>query len=400
DVSLRDRDREQLPHDQHGDPHRSDGQVRPLRALGGGLRAGEGDGAERAALRARLLPHARRPRPVRLGGVRRADEPPAPARDRADRRPVPLRRPVVARRLPGPGLPGAVRRVRARLRAPLPVGALLHAGERDLRRRELLGAPRLVERVPGRPARLRARAAQHVHGARARRRGDPGRAPRRGVRAGRVDRALPRRHRWGARRGRPVERAQVPLARPHDGARAEPRHGGIPQPPRDHLERPELLPRAPRGGAALARGGLLPDLRAHRRRRRLAARRPAARGQGVPPARERVPRALQGAALPLRDEPRGRPRAGVAARAVERRDGAARRRGADDGLHLVLAHRPDRLAVRAARGEERAAPGGPLRPGPPHPPRGRGLPHDRGAVERRAQRPGHDRDRGASGDGV
>ena len=60
-------------------------------------------------------------------------------RHHADRRPVPLRRARLDRQLPEPGLPGAVRRVRPRLRRALSLGAALHAGERDVHLRHLLG---------------------------------------------------------------------------------------------------------------------------------------------------------------------------------------------------------------------------------------------------------------------
>ena len=128
------------------------------------------------------------------------------------RRPLSLRRPVVARRLPGSRLPGALRGVRARLRAALSVDPALHAGERDLHRRELLRAEGVVERVREERPRLRARHAQPVHGARAGGGGDPLRAARRDHRAGRVDRALPR---GGPRRADARgahERDQAPVA--------------------------------------------------------------------------------------------------------------------------------------------------------------------------------------------
>ena len=59
-------------------------------------------------------------------------------RHRADRRPLPFRRAGLDRRLPEPRFPGAVRRLCPGLRRPLPLGAALHAGERDVHQRGLL----------------------------------------------------------------------------------------------------------------------------------------------------------------------------------------------------------------------------------------------------------------------
>ena len=65
----------------------------------------------------------------------------------ADRRSLPFRRAGLHRQLPEPRLPKALRRLRPRLRRALSVGADLHAGERDVHLRAVLGRLRLVERA-------------------------------------------------------------------------------------------------------------------------------------------------------------------------------------------------------------------------------------------------------------
>ena len=60
--------------------------------------------------------------------------------------------PGLGRRLPEPGLARPLRPLRRGLRRALPLGALLHAGERDLRLRQAVRPARPVERAPeGRP---------------------------------------------------------------------------------------------------------------------------------------------------------------------------------------------------------------------------------------------------------
>ena len=81
-------------------------------------------------------------------------------------------------------------------------------------------------------------------------------------------------------------------------------------------------------------------------------------GDGLPPPRDAVPRAVPGADLPLRDEPREPSRRRVAGPAVVGHPRDARVGNPGDGLHLVLADRPDRLAARAARRAQRSARGG------------------------------------------
>ena len=87
--------------------------------------------------------------------------------DHSHRRPVPFRRARLDRRLPEPGLPSAVCRVRPRLRASLPLGPVLHPGQRDVHLRPVLGRLRLVERaIEERPS-LRHRTQAHRQGERA-----------------------------------------------------------------------------------------------------------------------------------------------------------------------------------------------------------------------------------------
>src|SRR5205823_29185 len=71
----------------------------------------------------------------------------APARHRADHRPAAFRPAGLAEGFPEPRMARALRRVRARLRGTVSMGALLHAGERDLRDRAFLLRLRLVERA-------------------------------------------------------------------------------------------------------------------------------------------------------------------------------------------------------------------------------------------------------------
>ncbi len=81
----------------------------------------------------------------------------APAGDRADRGPVPLRPAGLARGLPEPGPAGALHGVRPRVRPALPLGAPVHPGQRDLRLRQAQRAPRAVERAAPERARFRDR---------------------------------------------------------------------------------------------------------------------------------------------------------------------------------------------------------------------------------------------------
>ena len=74
-------------------------------------------GSALPALRPTVLPHPRRPRPLRLGVHRPRLRRDAAAGDRADRRPVPLRGARLGRGLPEPGLARALRPLR---RGPLP----------------------------------------------------------------------------------------------------------------------------------------------------------------------------------------------------------------------------------------------------------------------------------------
>ena len=68
-------------------------------------------------------------------------------RHRTDRRPVSFQCPRLDRRLSESGLSRPVRPLRARLRHAIPVGAVLHPGERDVRLLALLGEVRVVERA-------------------------------------------------------------------------------------------------------------------------------------------------------------------------------------------------------------------------------------------------------------
>ena len=92
------------------------------------------------ALRAAAAPHLARPGPLRLG-VRRPDvRRPAAARHHADRRPLPLRRARLDRQLPEPRLPARCSRDYAGAFAErFPLGAALHAGQRDVHLRDVLG---------------------------------------------------------------------------------------------------------------------------------------------------------------------------------------------------------------------------------------------------------------------
>ena len=161
-LHVRDRDREQHPDDQpRQDPHRRDGGLRPLRALARGLRLRPGNRHQFPALRPAAPQDLPRARQVRLGvrrpHLRRAEA----ARDHADRRPVPLRRARLDRQFPEPRFPAAVRRLCRRVRRALPVGPALHADQRDVHLRGLLGEIRLVERAEeGRPL-VRHRAQAH-----------------------------------------------------------------------------------------------------------------------------------------------------------------------------------------------------------------------------------------------
>src|SRR3954451_21433902 len=107
-------------------------------------------------------------RSLRLGlrgpDIRAFEEP----RHRADRGSLPLRRAGLDRQLPEPGLSSTLCRVRARLCAALPVGAALHARERDVCVRHLLGGIRLVERAARERSGLRDSAQAHRQGERAR----------------------------------------------------------------------------------------------------------------------------------------------------------------------------------------------------------------------------------------
>ena len=121
--------------------------VRPLRALARGFRLRPGNRHQFPALRPAAPQDLSRPRQVRLGIRRHHLRRPEAARDHADRRPVPLRRARLDRQFPEPRLPATVRQLCRRLRRALPLGAALHADQRDVHLRGLLGEIRLVERA-------------------------------------------------------------------------------------------------------------------------------------------------------------------------------------------------------------------------------------------------------------
>ena len=119
------------------------------------------------------------PEQVRLGirrpDLRRFEE----ARDHADRRFVPFRRARLARQFPEPRFPAPVRRLCRGVRRALPVGAALHADQRDVHLRGLLRQIRLVERAEEGRHVLHHRAQAHRQSQRHGDDRDPQAAPRR-----------------------------------------------------------------------------------------------------------------------------------------------------------------------------------------------------------------------------
>src|SRR5215208_7290034 len=121
--------------------------MRTLQTLGDRLRALAGFRPPLPALWTAHSPYLACSRSLRLG-LRGPDiwslaEP----RHRSDCRSLPLRRAGLDWRFPELRFPSTLCRVRARVRGALPVGAALHARERDVRLRHVLGGVRLVERA-------------------------------------------------------------------------------------------------------------------------------------------------------------------------------------------------------------------------------------------------------------
>ena len=112
---------------------------------------------------------------------------------RTDRGSLPLRRAGLDRQLPKPRLPGSLRRVCPRLRRAVSLGAALHACERDVRLRHLLGRVRLVERAARERSGIRDRAQAHRQSECAGHACHPGCPAGRYLRPERVVRVLPRR---------------------------------------------------------------------------------------------------------------------------------------------------------------------------------------------------------------
>ncbi len=186
----------------------------PLSALANRFRPGRGSWHPFPQVRPPPAHHADRPRPLRLGVRRRHLRRPVPPRPGADRGPLPLRRARLDRRLPEPGLPGAVRRLRRRLRGAFSVGPALHPGQRDVHLRPVLRQVRLVERAGLHRPHLRDRAQPHRAGQYPGHDGDPGGAPRRHLHPERVLGVLPRREPQGDQAGRDRELAAVPVPGP------------------------------------------------------------------------------------------------------------------------------------------------------------------------------------------
>src|SRR3954451_24720343 len=128
-----------LPADLRQPARRPAARHRPLRAVADRPEARARAGPALPALRAAAVPDLPRAKPIRLVAARPDYARDAPPGHRADHRPVSLRPARLARRFPEPGLAAGLRRLRARVRRAVPVGALLHAGQRDLRDRAILG---------------------------------------------------------------------------------------------------------------------------------------------------------------------------------------------------------------------------------------------------------------------
>ncbi|CAA9510410.1 MAG: GH1, partial [uncultured Sphingomonadaceae bacterium] len=212
---VRHRYREQHPHHpRRAHTGRPDGELRPLRPLARGFRPRAGDGYPLPPLWPAAAPDAGGARPLRLELRRRNAGGPEAARHHADHRPVPFRRARLAAELPKPGLPGAVRALRRRLRRAFPVGATLHPGQRDVYLRDVLRPLRLVERTAeGRPL-LRHRAEAHRQSQCAGDAGDPEAARGRNLHPEREQRIFPRGEPGGDRSGRVPQLDALPVARP------------------------------------------------------------------------------------------------------------------------------------------------------------------------------------------
>src|SRR4029079_9491044 len=104
--------------------------------------------------RSATAPHLRRAGPLRLELYRPADGSASRARPRADRRPLPLRTAVMAWQFPESGHRPRARGICRRLRRAVRLGALLHAGERDVRLRADERARPLVARAAARVSAL------------------------------------------------------------------------------------------------------------------------------------------------------------------------------------------------------------------------------------------------------